>query len=1176
MLLSESTIDQVRQVDVLAVVSRYVKLKSRGHKHEACCPFHDESTPSFSVSPAKNIFKCFGCGAAGDGIGFVMKFKNLSFIEAVKEIASDHSVVVEYIEQTPEAAAEAEQKQRERESVRIALAYAAAYYAGNKMPDRWAETRKIQQPARDLFQLGHAEDRRDAFYQDAIRNGFDADVLERAGLVRKVEKEGRSAQYFDFFQDRVMFPICDARGRVVAFTGRLIKEPAADAAYKPGKYVNSPDTVWVKGDNLYGLHIAADAIRKAKFAYLVEGNVDVVQCHQKELLNTVAPCGTALTENQIKLLKQYTDRVVIIPDNDPAGMKALHKNAKLLLASGFRVEALLPAEGLDPDDMLKRKLHTPADIEKWVGTTKDYLRGPLLTDCERDAALGGHDKAAAIRRMGEALELIQDDTLRGVYYDDVAGVWPDFKRGYKLVKRGQDGLDKKALASMEDNERLKYFDFGFFEKDDCYYTYEGKGKQIRICTFTMDVLYFVLSQDEPKYVCKFRNMFYKARTTAISTDDFTSVATFRKMVARMGNFIFEGNEEHLNKIKIQKFHGVPEATQPRYMGYNPTGDFTTWANGLLFRGQFIKADMYGIVTLRRPVASIEELKQLHPESQVELAGAKVVLKSGQHLLDEYGAAGIEKMINDGEVDLLSFHYLPFASTLKLTDDDDDDYENERLFMHFEKKGLSFEDWSKLIIKAYGQNGIVMICFYLASLYRDIIFKANGNYFPILNKFGPRGAGKSKAAESLAAMFGRFPEDGINIEGGSTATGVRRYMASVQNGLIWLNEYKNTLPTHVIGMLKGIADGSGKMTGRATGGNETKNYKPRSGAILCGQDLPTKDPALLSRCIICEYSEQEKQRGDREAFSELRQLQLDGYTTSVTCEMLQYRDQMKEYRRREPAVNREIRDLASARMDHAPDDRAVLNTSSILTPIQILQDAGVKMPFTYEEARSILLDRIQLQTQIQATSDDVEQYFQVLTAIIGREVRDGHHFKIQKEGDGITKLFLRVGQVQGMYLAAATRMGITPLSAATVRGYLEKHRFFLEDRKKGVRFSEVPNSTSAMVFNYDMMLEQGIEFDTSVDLATQSGTDDPSRSMMRVTPLTSDNSEELVRKFIDDQSVDQVQHIDTLLRQFNSNVKPHISRDQFVKELMRYTEHPKRTWSLTFSEKMDTIRIDQPF
>lgn len=602
MLLSDSTIDQVRQLDIVAVVAHYVTLKSTGRKHEACCPFHDEKTPSFSVNPGKQIFKCFGCGAAGDGIGFVMKLQKLDFIEAVKEIASANSIVLEYQEMSPEAAAKAEEEQRQREAVRIVLNYALGYFAGNKLPDRWAEKRALKQPVVEAFQLGYAEQRRDSFYQDALKQKYSADVLVQAGLVRKVEADGQEPKYYDFFQDRVMFPIRDARGRVVAFTGRLVTEPAPDASYKPGKYVNSPDTVWVKGDHLYGLDLAADDIRKAKFAYLTEGNVDVMQMHQAEMRNTVAPCGTALTDNQIKLLKRYTEHVVLVPDHDPAGIKAMHKNAQLLIAAGLRVEVMLPEKDLDPDEMLKRRCKSPEELEVWQRKRRDYIRGELFEACEKDAALGGHDKAAAMQRMGEVLELIENDTLRQVYYGDVCEAWPDFKRGYKLTKRGQDGLDKKALESLGDS-RADYFDFGFFEKDGCFYCYNKKA-EVRICNFTFDIQYFVLSSSEPKFVCHFTNMFGTSRTMAVTTDDFTSVATFKKCVARLGNFIFEGNDEQLNLLKIKLFHGVPEAVQPRTMFYNPSGDFTTWSNGLLYQDRFFPADRYGIVRLERPVATL--------------------------------------------------------------------------------------------------------------------------------------------------------------------------------------------------------------------------------------------------------------------------------------------------------------------------------------------------------------------------------------------------------------------------------------------------------------------------------------------------------------------------------------------------------------------------------------------
>lgn len=1177
MLLSDSTIDQVRQLDIVSVVAHYVKLKSRGHKHEACCPFHNEKSPSFHVNPGKQIFKCFGCGAAGDGIGFVMKHEKLDFIEAVKELAGQHSIALHYEQLTPEAAAKAEEEQRQREAVQIALTYALSYFAGTPLPERWADTRKLKPPVRDAFQLGYAADQRDAFYQHAVANSYSAEVLVQAGLVRRVEKDGQEAKYYDVFQDRVMFPIRDARGRVVAFTGRLVTEPAPDAAYKPGKYVNSPNTVWVKGDHLYGLDRAGDAIRKQKFAYLMEGNVDVLQFHQWEMANAVAPCGTALTENQVKLLKRYTEHVVMVPDHDPAGLKALHKNAQLLVAAGFRVDVLLPEEGLDPDDMLKRRIKSEEDLEAWQRKQRPYITGALLDECEKDAALGGHDKAGAIGRMGEVLELIENDTLRQVYYGDVAEAWPDFKRGYKLVKRGQDGLDKKALENLGDN-RADYFDFGFFEKDGCFYCYTKKA-ETRICNFTFSIQYFVLSQNEPKYVCHFTNMFGTSRTMAVTTDDFTSVATFKKCVARLGNFIFEGNDEQLNLLKIKLFHGVAEAVQPRTMLYNPTGDFTTFANGLLYRDKFFPADRYGIVRLERPVATLEELAELRSEAHVGVGDDVHVLHSPEKLAGKLEKAGkkLAVLLEQGEVMHQAHYFLPFASTLKLTDDDDDNYENERRFrLNPKVPGISFEDWSTLLGKAYGPNSLVMVSFYLAAVFRDILYKANGNYFPLLHLYGLRGSGKSKAAEALISCFGQFSEEtAIRLAGGATATGIQRYMSTARNSLMMLDEYKNYLPMPTIELLKGIANGTGKLMGRATGGNETKSLRPLSSAVVCGQDLPTRDPALLSRSIVLEFSEEMKRQNDRAAYEELRTYQESGATVHVTRELLKYRDVMNTYRRREPDVTRRIRQHCQEQLGiEDPEDRTVQNAATLYTTAEILSEAGLKLPFALEDLFGKLMERIQEVIQIQHTSDDVEQYFMVLSSMIGREILEGRHFKLWKEEDGITKLFLRVRQVHPLYLQAAARQGIEALSAATIRSYLTKSRFFLEDRTKGVRFSEEHNATSAMVFNYDRMRDDGVELATKENLDQLLALDDDSRRLLHKVHLNG-NAGQVVHAWLDEQAAETTIAISAGLRQFNEDKEPALSELVFRGHLTSYQEG-NRSHELEFSGDGQRFRLKIPF
>ncbi|MBC6988552.1 DNA primase [Hymenobacter sp. BT491] len=1186
MLISDSTVQKVKSLNILDVVRRYLPaLKTKGNKHEACCPFHDENSPSFTVNDRRQIYKCFGCGAAGDVVQFVMQYRRLTFPEAVKELATENSIGIEMEVEDPAQAQQSQQERLQREAVLIALEFAASWFLANDLPTDFIKMRKLSPGTLQTFRDGYAPAAPRRFYEDALRQGFSAEVLEQAGLVRKHQPEGvATPQYFDFFQDRVMLPICDARGRVVAFTGRLQTEPTADAKYKPGKYVNSPDSVWTKGDHLYGLDIADKAIRRLKFAYLVEGNLDVQQMHEKGLTNTVASCGTALTENQIKLLKRYTSHVVVVPDTDKAGLAALHKSSELLIEAGFRVEVLVPVATkkdtkTDADEFLRRKCHTPKDVDEWVATRRDYVTSYLLAECLQDSDLGPHEKAQAMQRIGAVIEKIPNDMLRGSYHSSVAEAWPDFKKHVKPVKRTED-VAKRVLENLDEEERDEISTFKFFEKNNCYYTIEGGSKsvrEVRICGFTINVLYFVGGKEDSKWVCRFTNMKGKTRVAAVSTDDFSAATGFKKTVARLGNFIWEGSDDHLNQIKYRKFDEAPEAEAINYMGYHNTGGFTTWANGLLHNKQFVEADKYGIVQLPRTLAALDDVRALAPESHVEVAGQRHVLQSNKSFIEQMGEENLVQMLEQGRVQELRYYYLPFASKLKLFAEDDDRFEQHHRYFHDQKPGLTFADWSQLLLKAYGDNGRVMIAFYVAAIFRDIVFKANNSYFPLLFNYGPRGVGKTQAAGKLAVMFGKELDKPQNLEGGLTTTAMQRLLDIMSNGLLFFDEYKNHLSMQMIGTLKGIAGGMSKTQGRATGGNETKSYKVRSAAMVCGQDLPTKDPALLSRCILCEYSEELLRQNDSQAYHRLSELNEEGLLTSVTSEVIGYRDYILAYRKRAPEVSREVREKCEELLGEQPEERTALNVVSLLTPVKLLMEAGLEFPFTYEEMLKLMVSRINLQRMIQASTDDVEQYFQVLiTLIIRGEIQEGMHYKLQRETDGVTKLFLRVRMVDGLYQSEARRQSeVVGLSSATVRTYLKQSRFFVRDAKRGVMFEHMKgNETSAMVFNYDLMRDAGIEFPTSIALDDMEAADDPSLKAATTVALTPGTTPELIREFIDEQRMGNYT-VHELLRRFNVGKAPQLTQAQFVEYLKNYAGSRHRL-AVDFSSDWERLTLKTPF
>lgn len=755
----------------------------------------------------------------------------------------------------------------------------------------------------------------------------------------------------------------------------------------------------------------------------------------------------------------------------------------------------------DPDSWL-RKLHTPDDIKAWMQTERDFISDYMVVKCMA-AVDGPKAMADQVKRMGELLELIPDDLVRSCYYDDVGKGWGAFKKNYKLRKRESEATLPK-LEKLQKENKAAFFDFGFWEEDGAYHTLD-RGKAIRICNFTINILYFVRSENQPKYVCIFRNIFGLTRVSSVTTDDFVGVGTFRKVVGRLG-FVFEGNDTHLNKIKLKLFHGVKIAEEPKYMGYNQSGDFYTWANGLSYKGEFYPTDKYGMVMLKHNIKNIEAFMALPAESQVMFAEDLHVLENPERFIEKNGEDIVLQYINQGKASQLSWYFLPFSSKLKVSDHDDDDYEFERRFKHVPPKkdesALEFKEWASLMQRVYASNGRVAIAYYCMSLFRDIVFKANKNYVPLLGFFGPRQSGKSTCARSLNKMFGEGLEDGVNLESGSTATGVRRYLSSMQNAILWLNEYKNSLPDSTRGMIKGIADGSGKLTGRNTGGNETKNYRPRSVPVMCGQDLPTKDPALLSRVIPCEF---DGQRHDYKAYKSLTQLEKENRTTQVTCELLKHRDRVKKsYEILEPLMSRRVRQYAEKAMGKTLDDRTLLNISSVLTTFlivaapQIDVDGDINEQFealcsapqsTYAvdfgysllQLENDLMDRVKTQIDIQNTSDDVEQYFNVLQSLIeGARVREGSHYKITKGNDGVKRLYLRVAPIHIEYMSAAQRAGMAAMDQGTLRSYLVKHSSYMEYKKDGVQFKDVPNRTSAHVFDYDKLLAQGIEFRVSTE------------------------------------------------------------------------------------------------
>jgi DNA primase len=396
------------------VVGDFVTLKRRGANYTACCPFHNEKTPSFYVSPSKGIYKCFGCGKSGTAVGFVMEHESLSYVEALKYLAKKYHI--EIIEEE-ESAEQIAQRQR-NESLLLVSEYAGQFFKDSLMTQegqtigyQYFRSRGLQDETIRKYGLGWAPKDRSSFSDKARAEGYKEEFLTETGLSIKYD-DGRLV---DRFSDRVIFPIHSVSGRVIGFGGRTLLNDKSVA-----KYLNSPTSeIYDKRHTLYGIYFAKSEMSRQDKCILVEGYLDVLSMHQLGITNVVASSGTSLTVEQIRLIRKFTNNVTIIYDGDAAGIKAALRGIGLVLKEGLNVKVVLLPEGQDPDDFARK--HTLEQVQDHITRTEqDFIS--FKTDLLLGEAGGDPlKKAALINDIADTIALIPDAVIRAVYVHSCSG-----------------------------------------------------------------------------------------------------------------------------------------------------------------------------------------------------------------------------------------------------------------------------------------------------------------------------------------------------------------------------------------------------------------------------------------------------------------------------------------------------------------------------------------------------------------------------------------------------------------------------------------------------------------------------------------------------------------------------------------------------------------------------------
>ena len=448
-MIDQATIDRILDTaQIVDVVSEFVTLRKRGVNYIGLCPFHNEKTPSFSVSPSKGLCKCFSCGKGGNVVHFIMEHEQLSYYEALKWLAKKYNIEIKERELT----AEEKQNQSLRESLFVVNQFAASYFQdilyhnidGQRIAMTYFRQRGFRDDTIKKFQLGYCTDSRNAFATTAIKKGYKEEYLEKTGLCYRKD----DGTLRDRFWGRVIFPVHTLSGKVVAFGGRVLSAATKNVQMK---YVNSPESeIYHKSRELYGIYFAKQSIVRQDRCFLVEGYTDVISMHQSGVENVVSSSGTALTYEQIRLIHRFTNNITVLYDGDGAGIKASIRGIDMLLEEGMNIKVCLLPDGDDPDSFARK--HNATDFQAYINDNEvDFIRfktNLLMEEAGKDPI----KRAELITSIVRSISVIPDSIIRSVYIKECSQL---LKMEEKILVEATAKLIEKARENKLKEEQRK-------------------------------------------------------------------------------------------------------------------------------------------------------------------------------------------------------------------------------------------------------------------------------------------------------------------------------------------------------------------------------------------------------------------------------------------------------------------------------------------------------------------------------------------------------------------------------------------------------------------------------------------------------------------------------------------------------------------------------------------------
>ena len=1007
-MIPETIIEQVLdRTSIMDVMADYgIQLKRAGANYKALCPFRPENTPSFVVSPAKNICHCFGCGAGGNPISFVMQYDQVDYISAVRKLAGKANIPIEEREETDTEKA----RRLERESQLALMERVAAYYKmlfkSNKEAQRYAYNRWGEDFCEEAG-IGFSPNSWDTLVTWAQNNGESLDWMKELSLVC-VGKHG----WYDFYRGRIMIPVKDRMGHVISFTAR-------DITGNPDtpKYLNGSETpLFSKGEVLFNLHLARRAAAQQQKIYAVEGAPDCMRLLQIGIANVVAPLGTAWTDTHFRLLKPIAHRICFLPDADPpkegntfgAGVEAVIKSGKEAMKTGFSVSVKQIPLGnggtkQDPDEYCT-DIHRFNNLEE-----RDFIL--WLADLRFPKAKTTEAKAALVAELASLIATVQTATEQDMLIDELSEIsgkkealWRSAVNDQKRIANEQKGNQGKENDSRKDQREVKMEQlahYGFYIKGETYCSTNKDGDEWEWSNFTMQPLFHIQDTMMPKRLYYIQNEFGLKRLVELRQEEMVGLAKFKQKVEGLGNFIWMATDREFTKLKRFLYEVTETATEIKQLGWQREG-FFAFGNGIWDGIQFHTIDNMGIVRL--------------------------------------GEKG-------------NFYLPAFSQQYRL---DTKLYKFEKTFVHLAYSSIPLQEFTSQIFRVFGDNGRVGFCFLLATLFRDIV-TAETRSFPILNLFGPKGSGKSELGHTLMSFFiiGNVPP---NIQN-STLPALNDTVAAVSNALVHIDEFKNDIDLYKREFLKGLWDGTGRTRMNMDLDKKKETTSVDAGIILSGQEMATADIALFSRFIYLTFDSSEFTKDQQAEYNRLKEMRSHG-VSHLTLQLLRHRKKMEtEFKDMYQLTQTEVD--ACLENEHI-EDRIRNNWLVPLAALRTLE-GSLGITLHYDEVKPIVIEGIRRQNAECKSNNELAGFWHTVQYLIseGEIIAEGD-FRIDycrslktdivnlecQEAQPV--LMLQTSRVLKLYKRANKQTDEVGLPESSLKYYLEKSKEYL-GKKAAVRF-----------------------------------------------------------------------------------------------------------------------------